>query len=613
MYILYEEDGAFKVGAILTDNDTSLQVETLHGKRAKVKANSVLLRFASPGPQAFLDEAHAVEASLDVDFLWEAAGEPEFAFGELAQEYFGRAPTAPEAAGVLMRLHGAPMYFYRKGRGRYKPAPRESLEAAKASVERKRLQALAQAAYVESLEAFALPEAFKPQLETLIYRPDKNSIEYKALDEAARTTGLTPIKLLERCGAIASSHDYHVKLFTLEHFPHGTQFAPLAHVEAPQGLPTAPVAAFSIDDASTTEIDDAFSVSRLDNGHWQVGIHIAAPALGIAAQSPLDAAARSRLSTVYIPGAKITMLPPEAIGQFTLDADRACPALSMYLEIGSDFQVLGCQSRIERVPVAANLRHDTLETLFNAETLGRDDLDYPFRQELTFLYGLADALEALRGRPDANRGPQVDYTFTITGDRVAISPRRRGAPIDKVVSEMMIYVNSAWARLLAEHRYAAIYRCQDNGKVRMSTTPGRHVGLGVERYAWASSPLRRYVDLINQRSLIALLRGEAPPYAENDEALFAAMRDFEVAAEAYGIFQRTMERYWCLRYLQQEGKSAVAATTIKENIVRVNDLPLVLKVPFLPELEPGSAVLIEIVAMDLLEPSVECRFKEVLK
>lgn len=610
MNILYEEEGTFKVGAVLADNDTSLQVEAPHGKRSKVKANAVLLRFREPAAAQLLEHAQQIAEEAEADFLWEVSGGEEFAFSDLAGEYFGHEPQPAEAAGILLRLHASPMHFYKKGRGRYKPAPAEALRAALASVERKRRQALQQAAYVEQLSAFSLPEAFRPQLNALLYKPDRNTLEFKALDQACRDTGLSAPRLLEKCGAFASAHDYHLNAFLFEHFPDGSGFGETEPAAAPGDLPQSEVEAFSIDDASTTEIDDAFSVAPLLNGNWRVGIHIAAPALGIVPDSPLDAVALARLSTVYMPGSKITMLPDGAIRQFTLQAGQSCPALSLYLEVdGGDYSVLAAESRVEQVRIAANLRHDELEQSFTEESIGRDDVDYPYNKELGVLWRLADRLEAQRGKQDPNRPPQVDYGFRIEGERVVIVPRIRGNPVDKVVSELMIHVNAQWAQLLSTQGYAAIYRSQNNGKVRMSTAPGKHQGLGVEQYVWASSPLRRYVDLVNQRQLVALLRGEPAPYEAGSEALFAAMRDFELAYEAYGNFQRTMERYWTLRYLEQEAIAEIPAGVIKENLVRLEGVPFVTRVPTLPELPAGTTVTLEISNIDLLDLTVECHFR----
>jgi exoribonuclease-2 len=136
MFVLFEEDGAFKAGTVLADNDSSLQVETSHGKRVKLKSNHVLLRFTEPGPGELLDRAERGAEELDTGFLWEVCGDDEFAFAEFAAEYYGRAPSAVESATVLLRLHSAPIYFHRKGRGRFRKAPAEILQAALAGLEK---------------------------------------------------------------------------------------------------------------------------------------------------------------------------------------------------------------------------------------------------------------------------------------------------------------------------------------------------------------------------------------------------------------------------------------------------------------------------------------------
>jgi exoribonuclease-2 len=610
MNVFYEEEGTFKVGAILADNDTSLQVEAPHGKRSKVKAANVLFRFDG-ALTGFLEEAHKSAEGVDVDFLWECCGQDEFSYDALARDYYGHAPAPLESAALLLRLHGAPMYFYKKGKGRYRGAPADALKAALASVERKRQQALAQARYLEQLARFELPGEFKPRLNELLYNPDRNTIEVKALEQAASAAGLSTGHLLEKCGAIPSSCDYHLNRFLLEHFPTGKDSRVTDAAQLPTELPLAPAAAFSIDDITTTEIDDAFSVRPLPAGGWEIGVHIAAPALGAPPDSPLDAEAASRLSTVYMPGDKITMLPAAVIERYTLAEGRMAPALSLYLDVAADLRVRGTRSAVEQVKIAANLRHDVLEEQFNEETIAAEQRAFPFADALHVLWDLAGVLEAGRGRPEPLRAVQMDYNFYVEDDRVRIVERRRGSPIDKVVAEMMIFVNSEWGRLLAEAGVAAIYRSQNNGKVRMSTVPAAHQGLGVAQYIWASSPLRRYVDLLNQRQLIAWVRGEQPPYAPKSERLLTAMRDFEQAYEAYGEFQRTMERYWCLRWLLQEGVTVTAAEVIRENLVKIAGIPLITKVPALPELEAGTPVELAISDVDLLALTFRAEYRGV--
>ncbi len=608
MNILYEEDGSFKVGSIMADNTTSLQVESLSGKRSKVKTANVMLRFSQPVLADFMGQAESLSESIEAEFLWECCPPEEFGSEQIAAEYFGHAPTALEAAAVLIRLHGSPIYFHKKGKGRYRAAPPDVLKAALAGAEKKRQQLALQARYTEQLCRFELPVEFNEHLTYLIYKPDRNTIEAKALEAACAATHLSAAHLLQRCGALPSTQDYHLQRFLFEHFPQGAGFSPV-ELGSWDELPLAGVNAFSIDDATTTEIDDAISVEKLAGGHWRIGVHIAAPSLGMPRDSEGDKIAAQRLSTVYMPDQKITMLPDSVVQAFTLCADRVCPALSMYIEVdGATLDILNYTSRIERIHIAANLRHDTLEPLFNEQTLAAGKLDYPYAGELTLLWNLAQKLEAGRGKPSDNSTQQKDYNFHIENDRVTITHRRRGSPIDKVVSELMILVNSEWGKHLVEHGFAGIYRTQQNGKVKMSTVAAPHQGLGVAQYMWSSSPLRRYVDLVNQRQIIAMLRDEEPAYPKNDPALYTTMRDFDTMYGIYNEFQRSMERYWCLRWLQQENVQQVGATVLRENLVKLDDIPLVFRAPSLPELPANTRVQLAIGEIDLLDLDVQTRF-----
>ncbi len=610
--VFYEEDGGFKVAAVMADNDTSLQVEAPHGKRSKIKSSAVMLRFEQPSLAEFMPLVEKEAHSLDVDFLWECCGENDFTFVDLGRDYYGHVPTPVESAAVLTRLHGAPMYFYKRGKGRYKAAPQEALKAALAGAERKRQQDALKVHYAQALQKGELPEAFKAMLQDLLYKPDKNSLEYKALDAAATAAKQTTLQVLADAGGIPSTHDYHLNGFLFEYFPEGTEFPALDGVPLAYELPLAKVSAFSVDDASTTEIDDAFSVTMLPGDQVQIGIHIAAPALGIAFDDAVDRIARQRLSTIYMPTRKITMLPENVIKQFTLSEGRTAPALSLYLTFaGSDYTLIETKTRLESVSIKHNLRHDQLDEHFTEANINSGLGDYPYKAELMTLWRIAKKLEAGRGKAEAGP-PPLDYNFYIEGDHVRIVPRLRGSPIDKVVSELMIKANAEWGQRLAEANIAAIYRNQGNGKVSMSVEPNGHQGLGVSHYAWSSSPLRRYVDLVNQRQLIAWVSGAPPPYSRTLGELGAAIRAFEIAYDAYSDIQRKLERYWCLRYLQQEKIEIAKASVLRESLVRLSGLPLVCRVPSLPNLPFGTEVEVEIGTIDLWAIELSCRFKSKL-
>jgi exoribonuclease-2 len=610
MNVLYEDNGTFKVGAVLAEHDASLQVEAPHGKRSKVKSANVLLRFGEPGLGDFLERAERAAADIDTDFLWEVCGEAEFGFAELAAEYHGHPPTPVEAAGILLKLHSVPVYFHRKGKGRFKAAPAETLKAALAGLERKRQQNERIAAWVAALEHAEMPEELRAILPQLLYKPDRNRIETKAFEQACETLGVSPAHLAERCGVLGSSHDYHLGRFLFEYFPRGPGFPDVPAPELPADLPVADVAAFSLDDATTTEIDDAFSVTRRADGSVRVGVHIAAPALGFAPGSPVDAIARERLSTAYMPGHKITMLPPPVIDRFSLVEGAARPAVSLYLDVDPSLAIRGEETRIELVPIAANLRHHEVDVLNETLAAGHADPGVRFAAELELLHRLAVVLEAGRGKAG---GPpeRVEYGFHVANDRVTITERKRGSPLDKLVAELMILVNRSWGRVLDERGAGAIYRAQaPDGKVRMTTVAAEHQGLGVSHYAWSSSPLRRYVDLVNQWQLVAVLRDAPPPFPPRSEALLAAMRDFEATYAAYDEFQRQMEYYWCLRWLVQEGTEVASAEVVRENLVRIVGAPLYVRVPSLPDLPPGTPVEVEVAGVDLIDTHLRCVYKK---
>jgi exoribonuclease-2 len=611
MNVFFEEDGSFKVASIMTEAQGSLQIESATGKRSKVKASNVLMRFETP-LAGFMDTANAEANTLDVDFLWECCTEPEFGFEAFAQDYYGRKPTPIEAAAVAIKLHSAPVYFNRKGKGRYKAAPAEILKAALAGLEKKRLLAEKMAGYVLQLKARVMPDELMQKLDMLLYDPDKNAFEYKTLEAAAADMHLSHLKLLQSCGAIPSAQDFHLGAFLREHFAKGTDFKDYEVAPIPADLPMADAEAFSIDDSTTTEIDDAFSIKQLADGITRVGIHIAAPALGIAPDSPLDKEVMQRLSTVYMPGNKITMLPELAIRPFSLDAGHTKPVLSLYLHVNADLVITQRDTKVELIKIADNLRHDALEPFFNESTLEADS-GHPYWTKLLYLFNLAETLEKARGKYDPTKPAQIDYNFYVNDGKVSIVGRHRGSPMDKLVAELMIEANNQWGALLATHVVPGLYRAQSGGKVYMTTKAEPHQGLGVAQYAWSTSPLRRAVDLINQRQIISVVQNIEPAYPQNSDALTTHMRNFELTYQAYSEFQLRMERYCCLQYLIQENVETIHATVWRENLVRLDNLPYMTKVYGLPELKPGTRVSLQVQEADTLLIELRTKFIGVLE
>jgi len=632
MFVLFEEAGKFMAGRVLSEAEASAQVELDSGKRVKVKSANVLIKFEKPAPAEFIAAAQAQAQGIELDMAYEFAPEEEFGFADLAKDYFSAQASQSEQAGMLFKLFEAPHYFRRSGKGRFRKAPADIIAQALAAIEKKRVIAEQIAQWATDLGAGTCPDPIKEQLYKILFKPDKNAPEYKAVVEASRATHTAPLELLQNAGAIASPYQFHWKRFLLENFPKGTGFPAIAAPAIADALPVAPAQAFSIDDSQTTEIDDALSLQGLGSGTVTIGIHIAAPGLAVQPGSPVDGLGRARLSTVYMPGYKVTMLPDDVVQTYTLKEGRDCPSVSLYVMLDeATLEIKSSETRLERVPIAHNLRHDQLDAVVTEQWLTDTAFEHQndsqpasaLREQLSFLYRLAKDLKAkrevVRGKPETFNRP--DYNFRLVREagaqgtepqgqeEVQISIRQRGAPLDLIVAEAMILANSTWGSWMAELGVPGIYRSQASlapgVKVRMGTKALPHAGIGVKSYAWSTSPLRRYTDLVNQWQIIACARhgktaALVAPFKPKDAELFAIISAFDTAYSAYNGYQGAMERFWTMRYVQQHGITELVASVFKEDMVRADDIPLVLPVLGAQGLPRNAKVRVKLGEMDLI-------------
>ena len=649
MNLLYEEGGDIKIATVQSASGAgdaeSWQATSLSGKKIKLKAKEVWLRFEKPEAQAVMDEAATLSKDIDLQLLWDCAPDEEFGLVDVAGEYFGAQASVSQQAALAIALQGAPVFFRRKGRGRFQRAPLEQLQAGLAALDRKQKELEQQSAWQQELVAGIFPETLKSSAQQLLFSPDKNTSAYKALLAACNETGESAAQLMIRCGAIDSPLAYHQGMFLKAHFPNGATHGSsigvdqAAYAAAIAELPLADVKAFSIDDAGTTEIDDALSVTALGDGAYRVGVHIAAPGLAIVKDDPLDQLARNRMSTVYFPGDKITMLPDSVIEQFSLDAGAPRPALSIYVDIDREgiTKKDSLQMRAEMVPMAANLRLEDIEHLVSEESLDDEGASYPYRTELAILWKAAKHLHAGRQEKRIANGLRAeqlglvdpnalarDFHFQIKDvdgvERVEITPRQRGSILDTIVAEWMIFCNSASGQLLADHGLPGLFRTQKGWgplRTRMQTTPGPHEGLGLDYYAWCTSPLRRYSDLVNQWQLIALAKHGVTakmvaPFPPRDAALMGIAADFESCYQTYGEYQDRMEKYWCLRWLIQDGEAKnVYVRHLKEGMSRLELVPLHLPIPELASHPRMTRAQVALAEVDLLQLSASAKVLEI--
>jgi exoribonuclease-2 len=275
------------------------------------------------------------------------------------------------------------------------------------------------------------------------------------------------------------------------------------------------------------------------------------------------------------------------------------------------------------------------------------------QEQLAFLFRLAKHLKArrevVRGKPENFNRP--DYQFRLESselepsvqttptpaktpysgphgnERVIITERQRGSALDLIVAEAMILANSTWGQWMAELSVPAIYRSQASMlpgvKVRMGTKALPHAGIGVPCYAWSTSPLRRYTDLVNQWQLIACAThgntaALVAPFKPKDVELFAIISSFEATYSAYNGYQASMERFWTLKYIEQENIQELNATVIKNLpgqpiMVRALDLPMVMPVLGNTALVRGEVVRVRLQGIDLISLDIQAQFLESLE
>lgn len=626
MYVLYEDAGKLKTAKIFSEAESTLQIESASGKRSKIKRNITLFNFDSPEPDTLLEQAKSLAETLDIDFLWECAPQEEFKAAELANEYFGYTADTTQKTAMIMALSSAPAYFHRRGKGSFKPAPPDILKAALAAIEKKRLQAEQQKAWTDTLLAGQLPEGFLDTAKDFLDKPDKNSLQWKALDAAIAQSPGSAEEFLLDLGVWPNQLVMMRELFFKKHFAQGINWPNINVPALDIDLPKTDVIAYSIDDANTTEIDDAISFQNLDSESISIGIHIAVPSLLITRDNEIDKIARRRMSTVYMPGEKIPMLPEQLVTQFSLIAGSWRPCLSLYIKGNpSTGELIESETKLEQIQVKENLRHDDFGLEITEHSLNDETSDLAHKQWLAPLWKFASVLNnkraQVRGRPENN--DRIEYTFVLDGPAdnpdsiINLIPRKRNSPLDLLIAEYMILANTVWGALLAKHGVPGIYRSQHMGRTRMSTQALPHESIGVAQYIWSTSPLRRYVDLVNQSQIIAAAEHGvsarlAAPYKPKDADLFALIGAFDAQYSAYGEFQSAIERYWCLRWLQQNNIEQINAHLIRDNLVRFTRIPFITRINGLPELERGQEIILDILGYDELNLEIDCRLRTVV-
>ena len=378
----------------------------------------------------------------------------------------------------------------------------------------------------------------------------------------------------------------------------------------------------TIDDDDTRDIDDGLALERRSDGSLRIWIHVADPGRLIAADSPLDLEARRRGSSLYLAVGNLPMFPEElSNGPFSLRQGKRSAAWSFWVELDEAGEI-GASS-IQRSWVKPTYRlsyndADELIDLAPPEDPDLADLDRLLERRRQWRLARGALLMDLpEGRIRSHEGePQLEIT--------------EPSPSRQLVAEAMILAGAVAARFGMEQglslpyrsqlpadlpaaaelqalpdgavRFAAIKRCLSRGL--MGTQPAAHFSLGLPAYVQATSPIRRYGDLVVQRQIAAILDG-SPPL--NTEQLQELLEQFDTAVrEGIGI-SREDQRHWQQVWFEAHRGGQWSAQFLRWlrpqdrlGLVRIEELALDLAAECPSGAAPGVQLLLRVKQVDPL-------------
>jgi exoribonuclease-2 len=390
---------------------------------------------------------------------------------------------------------------------------------------------------------------------------------------------------------------------------------------------------YTIDDESTTEIDDGLSWEQLPDGRERLWVHIADPTRFLIPEDELDLEARKRGSTVYLPTGMVPMFPEIlATGPMSLVQGQVCCALSFGI-------ILDASGAVEDYSIHASLIKPTYRLTYEDvdEVL---DLDVQAEPEIVAIAKWANKRKAWRYAQGAISINMPEAMIKVKEDDINIYVLD-DSHSRQLVAEMMIVAGEVAARYGQTHqiplpfrgqpqpelppeqellqlpagfvRACAMRRCMP--KSEMSITPVRHAGLGLDTYTQATSPIRRYSDLLTHFQLKAHLRGDILPFSA--EQLKEVMMTVSTITQEVTMVERQTNRYWALEYLRRctdKVWHAIVLMWLREDsglaLILLEDLGLQLPMSFRRALKLGEQVVVKVSHADPQKDVIQ--FQEVI-
>ncbi|RLB96855.1 MAG: exoribonuclease II [Deltaproteobacteria bacterium] len=366
----------------------------------------------------------------------------------------------------------------------------------------------------------------------------------------------------------------------------------------------------TIDGQATLDFDDALSLEMID-GHYRLGIHISDVAHFIKKNDAIDREALVRASSIYTPDQKVPMLPPSlAEGLCSLRAGELRPAISILVKLTPSAEIMGYEVVASWIKVKRQL------TYYDVNMVAEED------KEILTLGKIAKKFRQRRLAQSALQITLPEINIWINGEgKPVVNKINRESPARMLVAELMIMANWLMAKFLSKKGQPAIFRSQPPPRERLfrnnegslyqnwmqrkrlsrfalGSRAQHHSGLGLDAYVTATSPIRKYFDLVTQRQIRSVLNLDEP-YTQ--EEILNTIHAVEQSMSAVSKIQYARNRYWLLKYLEQKTGEKTEAVVLGKR----RDSYLILLKEYMLECRLALSQGIELKPEDLVQVTLQ--------
>jgi exoribonuclease-2 len=628
-----------RVGYVRKQERDRLHVIDPRGRNLSINGDRVVIVHGAVDEGEFpslarqiVDKIAAHQSEIDIELLWQSVSgtRRDLEPSELAELFFVEA-TPETASAVFRALSEDTLFFKRKG-SQFQPKTEEQVSAERIRRHRERERKDYREHASKIIAQLLKKKDSPPEADPIIDRI-QNWLRYRTGDEVG---GLleeiagpanardAAYEILLRAGKVDAAADRFLvaagieAAFTEHLTEEAGRFAPYVHTGTRVDMQELP--AFTIDDEDTREVDDAITVGRSGN-EIIVGIHIADVSAFVHKGDLLDAEAGKRLSTIYLPTTTVRMFPERlSTDLISLNAGEPRPAYTVEVRFDEQGNRLDYRIVLSTIKVEKRWSYDQADQALAEGTA-----------PLQTLHQIATRLHDARAAVGAITFRRPELKIHVHGGEIEIRTIEPNSPSRFIVSEMMILANGLSADFASVNSLPVIYRTQEPREAlaaedmpsvealafeklrktfkrsRLSVTPGLHSGLGLSAYTQASSPIRRYADLVTQRQFTAMLRGDPIPY--DREGLLRILVGAEAAEQEIRAIEDRSTNYWLLEYLSRyksDDRLPAIVLDSKGNI-ELRDYYLRGKVVTANKAQPGATIDVQIESIDPARGDVRFR------